>query len=163
MEVSQRALLGELSGGVFPLGVLQACPKVPCKLFTKSARVCSVFNSLHCPRGVHSCICREEVFIGFRGLAKPYSTDKSRVCSTVPDSVSNLSTGRHGHTEQSCLRELHHLLSSNHPACLTNHGHGGCHFYRETCFQLETQTSNLTFHYVLCSPICTDALSAESR
>ena len=38
--------------------------------------------------------------IGFRGLAKPHSTDQSRVCLTLSDSVPNPSTGRHGHTEQ---------------------------------------------------------------
>ena len=35
---------------------------------------------------------REKMFIGFRGLPKPYSTGKSRTCSTLPGSVSNLST-----------------------------------------------------------------------
>ena len=29
------------------------------------------WNSLHCPRGVHSCVRREKMFIGFGGLAKP--------------------------------------------------------------------------------------------
>ena len=127
----------------------------------------------------HSHLVREEMFIGFRGLAKPCSMDKPRICSTLPDSVSNLfhsGTRLHG-TElpprtsspplgtvsQNNLRTLSSccLLRGTFPATIQRVTSMGCHFDRETCVQLEPQASNLTFHYVWCSPNCTDALTAE--
>ena len=50
----------------------------------------------------------------FRGLPKPYSADESPVCTTLPDSISNLSTW-HGHSEQCCLVKLHHLTLTRFP------------------------------------------------
>ena len=91
--------------------------------------------------------------IGFRGLAKPYATEKSCACSSLPDFASNPSTGRHGRPEQSCLRELHHLslvrfpetiferfflvafhvIPFKQPSCVSHqprpHVRGGCHFH----------------------------------
>ena len=164
-----------------------SCKPVPRSSLQTFNQVClCVWNSFHCPCRVHSHLVLEEMFIKFRGHAKPYSTDNSRICSTLPDSVSNLSTRKHGYTEQCCLRELHHLSLVRFPTAIFErcllvafhvippkqpsnmshqprpHVHGGCHFDRETCFQLETQASNLTFHCVLCSPNCTYALTAES-
>ena len=157
-----------------------SCKPVPWRslqTFTRSARfwLC-VWNSFHCLCGVHSHLVREEIFIGFRGLVKPYSTDKSRICSTLPDSVPNPSTGEHDYTEQSFppwygfpkqssnavffLLPFACCFSSNHPACLTNHGHTSMACV--TSIESETLASNLTFHCVLCSPNCTDALTAES-
>ena len=84
-----------------------SCKPVPWRSLQTSHQISTsllcVWNSFHCPRGVHSCIRREEMFIGFRGLAKPHATDKPRVCSTLPDFTSKPSTGRHGQPEQSCL------------------------------------------------------------
>ena len=59
-----------------------------------------------------------------------------------------------------------HVVLVKQPSSVSHqprpHVHGGCHFHRETCFQLEMQASNLTFHCVLCSPNRTDVLTAES-
>ena len=87
-----------------------SCKSVPRRSLQVSRLVCifvlRVWNSFHCPRGVHSHLVRKEMFIGFRGLAKPYSPG---ICSTLPDSVTNLSTRGHGYMKQCCLRELHHF------------------------------------------------------
>ena len=73
-----------------------SCKPVPRSSLHTFHQVCTfllcVWNSFHCPRGLHSRVVREEMFVGFRGLAKPYSTDKSRICSTLPDSAWTLST-----------------------------------------------------------------------
>ena len=98
--------------------------------------------------------------------------------TNLADSVTNLSTRGHGHTEQCCLRELHyhslvrfpnailkrcllvtfHVLRFKQPSSVSHQPrapvHGGCHFDRESCFQIETQASNQTFHSVFCSPNC---------
>ena len=126
----------------------QECKRVPQSSLQTFHQICTfllcVWNSFPCPCGVRSHLVRKDMFIGVRGLAKPYSTDKSRVCSTLPDSVSNLVTRDtatrnsaasanfitslwYGFPKQSSnavfLLPFTWYLSSNHPACLTNHGH----------------------------------------
>ena len=129
---------------------------VPCKLFTKSARVCAVSETRFTVLVVYTPVsvanrCSSDSVV----LPSHTPRTKSRVCSTLPDPVSNLSTGGHGHTEQSCLRELHHLslvrfpetilqrrllvafhvISFKQPSSVSHQPrpdvHGGCHFYRE--------------------------------
>ena len=65
------------------------CKPVPGRPLQTLHQICTsslcVWNSFHCLRGVHCRVRREEMFIGFRSLAKPYATDKSSVLSTLSD------------------------------------------------------------------------------
>ena len=177
-------MLEEPSCEVFPLAVLQACPTAflanfspnlhvvaPCLEHVSLPSWCTLLYPSR--RDVHRnpSSCRA-IFHG--QILRLLDPVKFR-----PESFR-----RHGQRERSCLRELHHLSLVRFPVferCLLvafhvkpfkqpssvshqprPHVHGGCHFDRETCFQLEPQASNLTFHSVLCSPNCTDALTAES-
>ena len=137
-----------------------SCKPIPRRSWQTLHQGCTsvlcVWNSFHYPRGAHSCVRREEMFIRFRGLAKPYATDNTRVCSTPSDSISNPSTGRHGFPKQSsnaaCSEVDFHVVPFKQPYCVSHqprpHVHGGCHFQRGTCFQLEIE-SDLPLRLVL--------------
>ena len=81
----------ELSWEVFPLGVLEVCPTEFPASFSPSLHVFALsleLVSLSCALPTRS---RRDVH-EIRGLPKPYSTDESRVCTTLSDTISNLST-----------------------------------------------------------------------
>ena len=186
VEVSERAVLEEPSCGVFPLGVLQACLHgVPCKLFTTPARFCSVSgtrftvfvvytpvsgakrcssDSVVLPAILHGRISRLLGPALFRLESLHWET---RLHGTVlPLRTSSLLVRFPETILKRRLLVAFHVVPCKQPSSVSHqprpHVHGGCHFCRGTFFQLETQASNLTFHCVLCSPNCTDALTAES-
>ena len=74
-----------------------------------------------------------------------------------------LPLGNSGTVSRNNLRTLSSCCLSRDTFHATIHtSMAGGHFDRETCLQLEPQASNMTFHCVLCSPNCTNALPAES-
>ena len=90
--VSQRALLEELSCEVFPLGVLQVCPTEFPASFSLSLRVLAltlelVSLSLSC-----TLPTRSQSDVHQRPWSSQHSADEPRVCTTMSDSISHLST-----------------------------------------------------------------------
>ena len=156
---------------------------VPWQFFTKSPPG-PVSPSLS---WTHTLTRPKEMFVGVQDFSEPYSANKPCVCTTLSDFTPHLSSRRHGYTEKSCFRELQdfnlvrfpktifercllvsfHMVPFKQPSCVLNNPwpniQGGRYLCRETCFELKSQAPDSSFHRILCSSHCTDALAAESR
>ena len=109
--MSQRALREELSCEVFPLGVLQACStEFLCKPFTKSTRFCSVSGTRFTPISFAKRCSSDSVVLPSHA---PWTNLASAPPCLIPSRI--FSTRGHVYTEQSYLRELHHLLLVRFP------------------------------------------------
>ena len=173
MEVSQRALHEELSCEVFPLGVLQVCPTEFPASFSTNLHVSAVSGTrftvlvVYTPVSVAKRCSSDSVVL-------PSHTPRTSLASARPCLIPSRILPLGNTATRNRAGSANFITSPwygfpkpfKQPSSVSHqprpHVHGGCHFNRETCFQLETQASNLTFHCVLCSPNCTDALTAES-
>ena len=168
--------------------VLRACSaEFPCKPFTKSARFCSVSGTrltvlvVYTPNSFAKTCWSDSVVL-------PSHTPRTNLASARPCLIpsrifppgdtatrNSAASAKLHHLSfvrfpkaifKRCLLVALHVIHFKQPSIVSHqprpHIHGGRHFDRESCFQLETQASNLTFHSVVCSPNCTIALAAES-
>ena len=116
-----------------------SCKPVPWRslrtFYQISTSLLCVWNSFHRPRGVHSYIRREQMFIGFRGLAKPLS--RTNLASARPYLISLRTL--HWETGGVSRNNLPRLSScclsrdtSTQPPCVSHqprsYVHGRCHF-----------------------------------
>ena len=137
-EVSQRAVLGELSCEVFPLGVLQGCPPAFLADFSPNQHVVALCLELASP----SSWCTLLYPSLLPGHVPRTTLASARPCQislrTLPQSrlreLHHLSLVRCPETIfERCLLVAFHVIPNKQPSSVSHqprhHVHGGCHFH----------------------------------